>query len=91
MNGRYIRNASLTHALYSAYSDMLMRDRHPLGFIFLQIDPSLVDVNVHPAKSEVRFRNQAQVHDLVRDVIREGLRARASASGAASFRRMLTE
>jgi len=74
VNGRYIKNTSLTHALYSAYSDMLMRDRHPLGFVFLQIDPSLVDVNVHPAKSEVRFRNQSQIHDLVRDVIREGLR-----------------
>ncbi len=74
VNGRYIKNTSLTHALYSAYSDMLMRDRYPLGFVFLQIDPALVDVNVHPAKSEVRFRNQSQVHDLVRDVIREGLR-----------------
>ena len=74
VNGRYIRNTSLTHALYSAYGDMLMRGRHPLCFIFLQIDPSLVDVNVHPAKTEVRFRNQAQIHDLIRDVIRDGLR-----------------
>jgi DNA mismatch repair protein MutL len=84
VNGRYIRNTSLTHALYSAYSDMLMRDRHPLGFIFLQIDPSLVDVNVHPAKSEVRFRNQSQIHDLVRDAIREGLRAAHSPASFAS-------
>jgi len=53
---------------------MLMRDRHPVGFIFIEIDPALVDVNVHPAKAEVRFRNQSQIHDLVRDVIREGLR-----------------
>jgi DNA mismatch repair protein MutL len=82
VNGRYIRNTSMTHALYSAYSDMLMRDRHPLGFIFLQIDPSLVDVNVHPAKSEVRFRNQSQIHDLVRDVVREGLRGARSATDA---------
>ena len=82
VNGRYIKNASLTHALYSAYSDMLMRDRHPLGFVFLQIDPSLVDVNVHPAKSEVRFRNQSQIHDLVRDVVREGLRGMHPPSGA---------
>ena len=84
VNGRSIRNTSLTHALYSAYSDMLMRDRHPLGFIFLQIAPSLVDVNVHPAKSEVRFRNQSQIHDLVRDVIREGLRGAHSPSSLAS-------
>ncbi len=74
VNRRAVRNASLTHALYGAYGDMLMRDRHPLGFIFIEIDPALVDVNVHPAKAEVRFRNQSQIHDLVRDVIREGLR-----------------
>jgi DNA mismatch repair protein MutL len=51
-----------------------MRDRHPVGFIFIDLEPSLVDVNVHPAKAEVRFRNQSQIHDLVRDVIREALR-----------------
>ncbi|MDA8101174.1 MAG: DNA mismatch repair endonuclease MutL [Nitrospiraceae bacterium] len=74
VNGRYVRNASLSHALYEAYRDLIMRDRHPVGFIFIDIDPGLVDVNVHPAKAEVRFRNQSQVHDLVRDVIRESLR-----------------
>jgi len=74
VNCRAVRNPSLTHALYSAYGDMLMRDRHPLGFIFLAIDPALVDVNVHPAKAEIRFRNQSQIHDLVRNMIREGLR-----------------
>jgi DNA mismatch repair protein MutL len=74
VNGRYIRNASLTHALYDAYRDLIMRDRHPAAFVFLDIDPALVDVNVHPAKAEVRFRNQSQVHDFVRDVLREALR-----------------
>jgi DNA mismatch repair protein MutL len=75
VNHRAVKSASLTHALYSAYGDMLMRDRHPVGFIFIEMDPSLVDVNVHPAKAEVRFRNQSQIHDLLRDVIREGLRS----------------
>ncbi len=75
VNRRYVKNPSLTHALYSAYGDMLMRDRHPVGFIFIEIDPGLVDVNVHPAKAEVRFFNQSQIHDLLRDVIREGLSA----------------
>ncbi len=74
INGRYVKNASLTHALYEAYRDLLMRDRHPVGFIFIGLDPSFVDVNVHPAKAEVRFRNQSQIHDLVRDVVREALR-----------------
>ncbi len=75
VNRRFVKNPSLTHALYSAYGDMLMRDRHPVGFIFIEIDPGLVDVNVHPAKAEVRFFNQSQIHDLLRDVIREGLSA----------------
>ncbi len=73
VNGRYVKNASLSHALYAAYADLIMRDRHPAGFIFIDLDPALVDVNVHPAKAEVRFRNQSQIHDLVRDVIREAL------------------
>jgi DNA mismatch repair protein MutL len=82
VNGRYVKNASLSHALYEAYKDLLMRDRHPVGFIFIDLDPSLVDVNVHPAKAEVRFRNQGQIHDLVRDVVREGLRGVGMASPA---------
>jgi DNA mismatch repair protein MutL len=80
VNRRAVKNPSLTHALYSAYGDMLMRDRHPVAFIFIEIDPMLVDVNVHPAKAEVRFRNQTQLHDLVREVIREGLRAGGTSS-----------
>jgi DNA mismatch repair protein MutL len=84
VNHRSVKNPSLTHAFYGAYGDMLMRDRHPVGFIFIEIDPALVDVNVHPAKAEVRFRNQSQIHDLVRDVIREGLRTQGiPAAGAA--------
>lgn len=82
VNRRAVRNPSLTHALYSACSDMLMRNRHPVAFIFVEIDPALVDVNVHPAKAEVRFRNQSQLHDLVRDVIREGLRGMNTSSAA---------
>ena len=73
INCRFVKNPSLTHALYDAFSDLVMRGRHPAGFIFIDLDPALVDVNVHPAKAEVRFRNQSQIHDLVRDVIREAL------------------
>ncbi len=74
VNQRAVRNASLAHALYDAHGDALMRGRHPVGIIFLKMDPALVDVNVHPTKAEVRFRNQSQIHDLVRDAIRDGLR-----------------
>jgi DNA mismatch repair protein MutL len=80
VNRRAVKNPSLAHALYSAYGDMLIRDRHPVAFIFIEIDPALVDVNVHPAKAEVRFRNQSQLHDLVRDVIREALRGMNASS-----------
>lgn len=83
VNHRAVKNPSLTHALYGAYGDMLMRDRHPIGFVFIEIDPAFVDVNVHPTKAEVRFRNQSQIHDLVRDVIREGLRAQGMQVSAA--------
>lgn len=75
INGRCVKNAGLSHALYAGYSDMLMRDRHPVSFIFIELDPALVDVNVHPAKAEVRFRNQPQIHDVLRDVIRNALGA----------------
>ncbi|MDH4162035.1 MAG: DNA mismatch repair endonuclease MutL [Nitrospirota bacterium] len=81
VNGRFVRNPSLSHGLYQAYADLLMRDRHPAAILFLDLDPALVDVNVHPAKTEVRFRNQSQIHDLVRDAVREALsRSRSSVS-----------
>ena len=75
VNRRFVKNPSLTHALYAAFGDMLMRGRHPVGFVSVEIDPRFVDVNVHPAKAEIRFRNQSQIHDLIRDVLREGLRS----------------
>jgi DNA mismatch repair protein MutL len=82
VNGRFVRNASLAHALSEAYRDLVMRDRFPVGFIFVDLDPAFVDVNVHPAKAEVRFRNQSQIHDFVRDAVREALRgAHRPASG----------
>lgn len=82
VNGRFVRNAALGHALYQAYADLLMRDRHPAAVLFLELDPALVDVNVHPAKTEVRFRSQSQVHDLLRDAVRETLRGPAQPAGA---------
>jgi DNA mismatch repair protein MutL len=94
VNRRFIRNPSLTHALYAAYSDMLMRDRHPVAFVFIDLDPAAVDVNVHPAKAEVRFRNQSEIHDIVRDVIREGLRGlgvSSSPPGADRVREAVSE
>jgi DNA mismatch repair protein MutL len=71
VNGRMIKDKTISHAVRQAYSDLMYHDRYPAYVLFVEMNPNLVDVNVHPTKSEVRFKDSRRLHDFISHSLKE--------------------
>lgn len=74
INRRPVKDQMISHAVYSGFEGILPHDKHPVFFLFFEIDPERIDVNVHPAKREVRFENKDEIHRFISRSVREAVR-----------------
>ena len=88
VNGRFVRDRVVQHAIIEAYRSLLEKRRYPIAVLFIDLPPEMVDVNVHPTKHEVRFRNQQQVHDFIVMALRQRLQQVAPEPAHGSGRAM---
>lgn len=73
VNDRFIRSAYLNHAIASAYDELLVDKTHPAYFIFFTVDPSFIDINIHPTKTEIKFEDEKSIYAILRSAVRQSL------------------
>jgi len=91
VNGRFVRDRVIRHALLQGYGNFIMKGKYPLAIIFIEVDPAEVDVNVHPAKTEVKFRDSGALHSLVNSAVERTLTARRWLTGVDRQREVLSQ
>lgn len=73
VNDRFIRSAYLNHAVANAYDELIAEKTHPAYFIFLKVDPSFIDINIHPTKTEIKFQDERSIYAILRSAVRQSL------------------